>query len=49
LLNRFFIKHSSFCPGACAIKLFYSCNLRIFVMSQSVYPWQASPGQSLPE
>ncbi len=32
--------------GANVIKLFYGRKLRIFVISQSVWPWQAFPAQS---
>ncbi len=32
-------------PGANCYKTFYGCRLRIFVISQSICPWQAFPAQ----
>ncbi len=40
-------KFNDTCPRSQCLKTFYCRNLRIFVISQSVCPWQASPAQSI--
>ncbi len=41
------MKYCKYAPWGQCYKTFYFCELRIFIMSQSVCPWQAFPPQSI--